>query len=251
MTRWLPAAVVLSACLCVVACGAIAASQTPTTSPSPTPTTSPPPTPTAEATRSWSNPPEPQYTAYPDPPGTYTDCRPYAGGAEPTPTPKPGATPGPTFDLGALVPCGRDEWRQALEPALRAVSRDKKSFCSGYFSVSMFDPGPWRFEINIVDGANPDARSRVEKLIQAGAPVEWRTVKYSWDDLVRVQKSRDLLLSSPLLEGRAVSVGIDVEKDAISITTLGPQPELEAALQQEFGDMVTVVTGSGTPLTTL
>jgi hypothetical protein len=145
------------------------------------------------------------------------------------------------------VPCGRDEWRQALEPALRAVNRDKKNFCSGYFSVSMFDPGPWRFEINIVDGANPDARTRVEQLLQPGAPVEWRAVKYSWkdlDDLMHRHAFEGLVETG----GHVRTVFLDVVRDTVTVETLGEQPQLAADLTQRFGDMVTVVTGSTTPL---
>ena len=145
------------------------------------------------------------------------------------------------------MPCGRDEWRQALEPALRAVDRDKKNFCSGYFSVSMFDPGPWRFEINIVDGANPDARSRVEKLIQASAPVEWRTVKHSWNDLNNLMNG-DAFGGMVWASGQVRMVSLDVARDTVTVETLGEQTQLAADLTRRFGDMVTVVTGSSTPL---
>ncbi len=182
MTRWASAAIVLIA-LAVGACAGPTApnslipSVAPTSSARTTPTISAP-TGAPQTTGQTASPQPteyvPEYTPFPDPPGTFADCRPYAHGAAPTPTPGTDATPGPTFDAGALIPCGRDEWRQALDPVVRAIGRDKRNFCDGYFPVTVVQPGPWRLVINVVDGGDPAARNRVEKLIQPGAPVEWR-----------------------------------------------------------------------------
>lgn len=107
----------------------------------------------------------------------------------------------------------------------------------------MFDPGPWRLVINFVKGGDREARARVEALIQDGAPVEWREVKYSSAYLDRVMSGPLHTVIGPVFATEVNLVGIDVIADAILVETRGPQPELEAQLEQKFGDVVVVVVG--------
>lgn len=143
--------------------------------------------------------------------------------------------------------CSSYEWRSALEDVVLAVNRDKKNFASLYMKTAQngFTP-PESLVINFVVGGDPSARERIERMIPSGAPVEWRTVKYSWNDLSRVMTS-DKFLSTIETVGVISMYGIDVISDSVQVTTVGSQPELVAQLTDDFPDMVTVVASEAVP----
>ena len=124
-----------------------------------------------------------------------------------------------------------------------ATNGDHVNFCASYFSISEFDPGPWRLVINLVDGADPTARAHVESLVQPGAPVEWRDVKYSWGFLSNLMDHQLPPVFGAARSEQVNTVALDVIADAVRVETRGEQPDLTAMLVQRFGDAVVVVAG--------
>jgi len=85
----------------------------------------------------------------------------------------------------------------------------------------------------------------VEALIQPDAPVEWRVVDFSWSYL---QGKAETELT-PFIEKHGITQaagwGVDVGSDRLFVETRGPQPDLVAALQRQFGDLVVIRVGMG------
>jgi hypothetical protein len=167
-------------------------------------------------------------------------------------TTEPPASPGcgPTGEvvlLAAFRMCGDYNWESALLPIIEATNKDKNNFCSAYESTPQngFAP-PWELVINIVANADPKARARVASLIPDGAPVEWRVVKYSWSDLMSVIKGDQMQQFEQ--SGEVVSEALDTENDRVVVTTHGEQPDLAVQIEQAFGDKVTVISTDHPPV---
>ena len=136
----------------------------------------------------------------------------------------------------------RNDWRQLLQPAIKAIDADSNNFGGRALHDS---GGTWRLEIYYL-GDN-SFREAIAALLPDGAPVEWTRVKYSYATLERTRESlRDLANGLGRLAFNYIRT--DVFHNHVTASVRPGEEELAESLREHYPpDLVEVVIESERP----
>lgn len=165
-----------------------------------------------------------------------------------------GGSPAPvdttrTFDdtraVASSVAESRDEierrasLREQLEPAIAAVWEERDSFGESYITD---EGGRWRLVIPFVEaGGSEVSRQRVALLIPPDAPVEWRTARYSYAELIRIT---DEMMANLSPEDGIHGFGPNAKLNRVEILMTQRNQQVESRLRARFGDAIVFTTAA-------